>query len=201
MNSSVGEVCLALGTAMKDVIFFDRVDKFGPQDVSGSYSFTPAELGRTDAEEEATAQIRAHIEKGELQGEYVVEGESTTTLVLACSRCVDPYPFANAAPFHVRFRPRPETSQESEEVEITEEGELDVEYYSEREIPLRDLAMEQVQLAIPMKPLCSDKCLGLCPQCGANRNRDGCSCGESVVDERWSALRGFRDELAKKNES
>ncbi|MEO8034534.1 MAG: DUF177 domain-containing protein [Acidobacteriota bacterium] len=186
---------------MKDIISFDKIDKFGPQSFKGSFAFSASDLGRVEAAEDASVSIEASVEKGEQFGEYVATGVATTTLILTCARCVDTYPFANTAPFHVRFRPRPEGSGENDEVEITEEGELDVEYYSEREIPLRDLAMEQIQLAIPMKPLCNDKCLGLCPQCGANLNGECCSCAASIVDERWDALRGFRDELAKKKEN
>ena len=119
------------------------------------------------------------------------------TADLTCSRCAEPYPFANPSPFTVRFRPRPEASVE-EEVEITEEEELDVEFYSEPVIPLRELALEQVQLSIPMKPLCDENCLGLCPTCGVNRTREKCSCNEPVVDGRWGALKDLREELAKK---
>ncbi|MGH7486548.1 MAG: YceD family protein, partial [bacterium] len=99
------------------------------------------------------------------------------------------------------FRPRPQASGENEEVEITDQEELDVEYYSERAVPLKDLALEQVQLSIPMKPLCDEKCLGLCPTCGANRNREACKCELAATDDRWGALQGIREELAKKRES
>ena len=52
-----------------------------------------------------------------------------------------------------------------------------------------------------MKPLCDEQCLGLCPTCGANRNREKCSCDEKVVDERWGALEGIRAQLSRKKES
>jgi uncharacterized protein len=84
-------------------------------------------------------------------------------------------------------------------VEIAPED-LDVEFYTERSISLRDLAAEQVQLAIPMKPLCDENCLGLCPNCGANRNRERCQCEAAVADDRWGALAGIREQLAKKKD-
>jgi uncharacterized protein len=186
---------------MHDIISFDHIDKHGPQEYRGTYAITPGELDRIDVAETDSVSIQARAEKGNLPGEYVVDGSSSFTAALNCSRCAEPYPFAQPSLFHVRFRPRPETPGEDEEVEITEEEELDVEYYSEREIPLRDLAIEQVQLSIPMKPLCDDRCLGLCPHCGANRNREGCSCEAAGADERWGALRDLRVELAKKRES
>lgn len=50
------------------------------------------------------------------------------------------------------------------------------------------ILMEQLQLNIPMKPLCHEDCAGLCPHCGADRNRVRCTCAESEVDPRWQAL-------------
>jgi uncharacterized protein len=38
------------------------------------------------------------------------------------------------------------------------------------------MAAEQVYLEIPMKPLCSPECRGLCPRCGANLNTETCAC-------------------------
>jgi uncharacterized protein len=89
---------------------------------------------------------------------------------------------------------------EAEEIEIKEEEELDVEFYSDRVFPLRDLAVEQIQLSLPMKPLCDENCLGLCPTCGANRTREDCQCAASLVDDRWGALKAIGAELKKKNE-
>ena len=184
---------------MKDTIDFDEIDKHGPQEYAGTFDLTPAELDRLEIESTGPVTITAKVEKGNLPGEYLVDASATFTDDLRCSRCLDAYPFANASSFHVRFRPRPEPSgEENEEVEITED-ELDVEFYTERSIPLRDLAIEQVQLSIPMKPLCDENCLGLCAQCGANRNRESCSCDTSIRDERWGALHEFREQLAKKN--
>ena len=46
-----------------------------------------------------------------------------------------------------------------------------------------------------------ERCLGLCPQCGKNRNREDCQCLTVMSDERWGALKDFREELLKKRES
>lgn len=185
---------------MKDVIDFEIIDESGPQSYSGACEIPSAELERVELAGNVEVKIDATVDKGHVEGEYIAIGTSSLTAVLECSRCVEPYPFAITSPFHVRFRPRPEVSAENEEIEITDQGELDVEFYTERSVPLRDLAVEQVQLSIPMKPLCDDRCLGLCPHCGANRAREKCSCGESVVDQRWDALQGIRDELSKKKD-
>lgn len=185
---------------MNDVIHFDTIDEHGPQTVSGSWDIPASEFEGDDVAGDVQFKLEATVAKGDVDGEYVADGESSFTADLVCSRCAEPYPFANTSTFHVRFQPRPEVSEENEEIEITDKEELDVEFYSERSVPLRDLAVEQIQLSIPMKPLCDEGCLGLCPQCGVNRSREKCSCGDSVVDDRWDALKGIRDELTKKKD-
>ena len=184
---------------MKNHIDFDVIDKNGPQTYRGSFDVTAKDLDREEIAQPGNVDIEAKVEKGNLPAEYIADGTARFTADLNCSRCLEPYPFANDSTFHVRFRPRPETSgEEIEEVEITDEGELDVEFYSDRTVPLKDLALEQIQLSIPMKPLCEESCIGLCPVCGANRSREKCECEVAVGDERWGALRELRAELDKK---
>ena len=185
---------------MNDIIEFDVIDEHGPQTYRGTYDVETKDLDRREVITGGSVKIDATVRKGDVEAEYVAEGTSTFTADLECSRCVEPFPFANTSGFHVRFRPRPQVSREGEEIEITAKEELDVEFYSDRTIPLRDLALEQVQLSIPMKPLCEDSCLGLCPKCGVNLSREKCSCEESVTDERWGALKDIREALAKKKD-
>ena len=185
---------------MSETIKFDVIDERGPQTYSGTYAFTPAEVDRDEVLAIGPTEIEVHAEKGDLPAEYIVEGRLDFTAEFNCSRCLEPYPIANSSEFHIRFRPRPEGSEENEEIEIAATDELDVEFYGQREIPLRNLALEQVELSVPMKTLCDEKCLGLCTHCGANRNREQCSCEASVVDERWGALQELRNQLPKKRD-
>jgi uncharacterized protein len=184
---------------MSDVINFDEIDERGPQTYQGRFELPASEVDREEVSSPGTIEMEALVDQGHFPGEYIADGSSRVTLDMNCSRCLDPYPFAHLSKFHVRFRPRPEGSGEEEEIEIAGAEELDVEFYSDRTIPLRDLALEQVQLSIPMKPLCDENCLGLCPKCGANRTRERCNCDDSVTDERWGALQGIRDQLSRKS--
>ena len=186
---------------MNDIISFDEIDEHGPQTYRGEYEIPVTDIDRDEIAGAGPVSIEARAEKGDAAGEYIVEGATKFTVDFTCARCLDAYPFAGNSTFHVRFRPRPEVADEGEEVEITAPEELDVEFYSDRTIPLRDLAIEQIQLVIPMKPLCDERCLGLCPTCGANRNREECSCDSRLVDERWGALEGIRAQLSRKKES
>jgi uncharacterized protein len=65
----------------------------------------------------------------------------------------------------------------------------DVGFYEGNGLELEDVLKEQVLLWLPMRSLCSEECLGFCPQCGMNRNLGQCSCQTRLVDSRWDALR------------
>ncbi len=57
------------------------------------------------------------------------------------------------------------------------------------------LLQEQLQLNIPMKPLCRPDCQGLCPVCGADRTEAACSCEERSEDPRWATLAALKSRL------
>lgn len=185
---------------MKPFIDFDRVDQYGPQTQQAAFSVSPSQLEREELRSPLEVRLETVTRKGERQGEYLVEGTIEYAGELFCARCIDPFPFANQASFTLRYLPRPAKFTTEEEVEISEE-QLDLDYYDERTIPLEGIAQEQVQLSLPMKPLCEENCQGLCPQCGTNLRRGACDCAERVGDARWAPLRQFRDQLAKKKEN
>jgi len=57
----------------------------------------------------------------------------------------------------------------------------------EDDVDLEPLVHDAVLLELPQAPLCRADCLGLCAQCGANRNVEMCRCVEPR-DPRWAAL-------------
>jgi uncharacterized protein len=55
------------------------------------------------------------------------------------------------------------------------------------QIDLGVMVHEAVVLELPLAPLCDLACRGLCPQCGADRNHESCSC-VAPRDPRWANL-------------
>lgn len=53
------------------------------------------------------------------------------------------------------------------------------------------LVREAILLSLPLKPLCSEECKGLCPICGTDLNRSRCTCARESVDPRWDQLRSL----------
>lgn len=186
---------------MTQYLDFKKVAESGPQTFSAAITLTPAELERDEIATISPVRVEGRVEQGDRPREFVVQGTAAFDADLVCSRCLEPYPFAVHSDFTLRYLPRPErvASIEGEEIEIAPQ-QLDEEYYDEPLVELRPIVLEQVQLSIPMKPLCEEGCLGLCPTCGANRNRAECQCAAEESDHRWDALRGIREQLAKKKE-
>jgi uncharacterized metal-binding protein YceD (DUF177 family) len=186
---------------MTQYLDFKKVAESGPQTVSASIVLTPEDLERDEIATISPVRVEVGVDEGDRPREFVVTGSVAFEADLTCSRCIEPYPFAVHSDFTLRYLPRPEGvgAVEGEEIEIAPE-QLDEEYYGEPQVELRPIVLEQVQLSIPMKPLCEEGCLGLCPTCGANRNRAECECAAEESDHRWDALRGIREQLAKKKE-
>lgn len=130
------------------------------------------------------------------KAQFRLRGGVTTVLELTCSRCLEPFSWPVEADFDLLYLPQ---------IENTGEGELEIEaddlataYYRDDTIDLRQLLVEQFQLALPMKPLCSNACRGLCPECGTNLNRDTCDCEPTWQDPRLAGLRDLLSDRPKR---
>jgi uncharacterized protein len=97
----------------------------------------------------------------------------------SCNRCLDEFSTFVEVPFAENY-------QESD-MEISG-SEDELVYYQGDEIDIMDLLRESLILAELLKPLCSEKCRGLCPQCGANLNVKQCSCESQIIDPRLAVL-------------
>lgn len=56
-------------------------------------------------------------------------------------------------------------------------------------VDLTQEVREEALLLLPVNLLCSEDCLGLCPDCGGNRNKDECLCpaGHQKPTAAWAA--------------
>ena len=124
--------------------------------------------------------------------QFHLVGRVKTRLELPCSRCLEPFTTPVEAAFDLRYVPQ-SLNAGLDEREI-EEDDLSTAYYENDEIDLGQLMREQFFLALPMKPLCRDDCLGLCPVCGTNLNRGTCQCKRTWDDPRLAALKSLKRE-------
>lgn len=108
---------------------------------------------------------------------------------LQCARCLEPVQQSVSNRFDLIFRPAGVDASSGEHA--ISEDETEIGYYEQSGLPLEDAVREQVLLALPGRVLCREDCKGLCPHCGADRNRNPCSCDERPIDQRWNALAGI----------
>ena len=117
---------------------------------------------------------------------------------LHCDRCLTAYEQDVELPLAFVVTDR------SDDVSATDDGagarELEPEDLSllsavDGAVDLAVLVREQVELNLPMKPICDPACRGLCPQCGAEFEREVCTCAGERFDPRWSGLEAIRERL------
>ena len=56
-------------------------------------------------------------------------------------------------------------------------------------VDVEQTVRDAVVLALPLSPLCTDDCAGLCPECGERRADLGPGHRHDTLDPRWAALR------------
>lgn len=120
-----------------------------------------------------------------------VKGTVGTSLGLSCSRCLTDFSSVVSSNFTIYFTKSTGHIEAEEEVELGEEDLISATYDGD-EIDLTNEIAEQVLLAVPYKPLCSENCLGLCPVCGVDKNITTCSCMDNQSSMAFSSLRGLK---------
>jgi len=123
-------------------------------------------------------------------GRIICDGRASMSTLLVCGRCLIEYSFDLNAVFNEIFLPAPGNVEEDEyELSVKAPGSS---YYSNNEIDLKGPIREQLLLALPMKPLCKEDCLGICSKCGKDLNNDLCGCKNGGIDPRWTPLRKLK---------
>jgi uncharacterized protein len=126
------------------------------------------------------------------KAQFRLVGGVRTFLELPCGRCLEPFALTVNATFDLRYQPHALNTGEGER-EI-EEDDLTTAFYEDDTIDLGQLMREQFFLALPMKPLCREECLGLCVMCGTNLNRETCGCKRAWEDPRLAVLKTLKND-------
>ena len=131
--------------------------------------------------------------------ESVTEGILLSAEVYAvakgeCIRCLDPVEIVidrriqelyNYEPTNERGK-RKKQEESLEDLEIEDELMMDGEIM-DLETPIRDA----VVLSLPINPLCTQDCLGLCPDCGGKWADLPEDHAHQAIDARWASLGGL----------
>lgn len=104
-----------------------------------------------------------------------VKGDVSFKLKLTCARCLEVITKEFGEGVDCIFEPGFPNITEGAQIEITK-NDIEKYYYVGDEIDLTPLVRDTILLTIPVKPLCSPDCRGLCPHCGKNLNEGDCEC-------------------------
>ena len=163
-----------------------------PYTWSEEESVPASALGREEVEAVGPVRWRGQIQR--LDSGFLLRADLAYDQTLACQRCLGSVTEPVEEEIELLLV-RHEPGAEEEERELEEED-LGIMVVDGDEVDLRPVLLEQMQLNVPMRPLCREECAGLCPTCGANRNEGDCGCETETTDPRWAGLADLRDRLA-----
>lgn len=153
-------------------------------------------FGFPEAEFEIVGGLRLHgrLDRLERDG-FRLRARLAGELRLECVRCLGPVPLAVDEELDLVYLPRvAESAAPGGGERALEASDMNVSFYDEDRLELAATVWEQLHLALPVKPLCSSDCLGLCSSCGADRNRHPrCGCDENTGRSDRSGLGALRD--------
>ena len=140
----------------------------------------PLEMELDQVEECGPASARLQIE--ETSGGVLVRGGAAASMRLLCRRCLAPALFEVCAPVLLLCGVEAAPDEAGgEALPITPDGEID----------LADSLRGELSLAVPLAPLCSQGCRGLCPACGCDLNTEPCGGHSEPSGSPFAVLEGL----------
>jgi uncharacterized protein len=126
--------------------------------------------------------VSAEIRIIKKEDKVVVKGKVSAVIEVECSRCLTFYPEKIESSFDLILYPE-EDYEFDEDRELTDDD-INTIFFKEGIIDIDSIIIDQINLSIPYKPLCSEECKGLCPVCGKNLNEGPCGCEIKKKDPR-----------------
>lgn len=146
----------------------------------------------TPEEGSVVSPVVSHLELMKTGTEVMISGALRTDVELECSRCLQSFRRPMDIPVNVVYHPAEEVTGEGQTTRhALNPDEMDMGFYRDGAIDLRELLGEQIVLDSQMKPLCSETCKGICPHCGTDLNKGSCTCNNTTVDPRLEVLKKY----------
>jgi uncharacterized protein len=164
-----------------------NVDKLPREGLKVSKDFEFSSLDLVEENAVFLQPVRAEMSVKRIGNEIRIKGKVKTCFSFVCSRCLMPFKFPVDSSFDLIYLP--------EELDILKEElgteDLNNYFYRDQQIDLSEVVLEQLNLTFPVKPLCSEKCQGICPVCGKNQKDGKCGCVVEDSDPRLQKLKSF----------
>jgi uncharacterized protein len=144
-----------------------------------------ADPGEIGLGEQFHRQVCVALTLEKNNGQVHLKAEVETTGSFRCDRCADEFEEKLENRYQMLY------TAGATDLGFYDPDEVQVVPPDLREIDIGDDVRQFIMLAVPQKLLCKESCLGLCPRCGRNLNRERCICAAKEVDPRWDKLRGL----------
>lgn len=125
--------------------------------------------------------IKVGLTAEKIGEQFELGGKIETTLQLTCSRCLDEIIYPIETEFYVTIGDKihEDKSDGADDIIFINNGEVDI-------LPhIEGIIFSE----LPLTPLCSTDCRGLCQMCGKNKNNSECNCQQDNIDPRWAKLK------------
>ncbi|PKB58973.1 MAG: hypothetical protein BZY83_04285 [SAR202 cluster bacterium Casp-Chloro-G2] len=137
--------------------------------------------------EDGADRARGRVEVIRTHQGLVVRASLETQVKLTCGRCLKGFEYSSVLTLEEESFPINDPGP-GEESESSAEPDDVIYLDADHVLDMDDVVRQYVLTGVPMKPLCRDGCLGLCPECGSDLNEEKCKCNTALVDPRWGAL-------------
>jgi|GEM_PF-2127758 len=165
---------------------------------------------------DGVVQVDLQINK---QGkQIIIQGQVEVPILTTCARCLSSFSFVLKSKIQTTLFPKKTSSskdsvttetgskkksnkkfqahndvqsflEQDESDEQMPENDLGAGEYDGQIIAYGEIIQEQLLLDLPMAKLCKEDCLGICPQCGVDRNETMCQCEVRTHQIIWDKLK------------
>ena len=175
--------------------------------LSLSGDLTGDELGLTDTDVSIRGTLAVGLELRAIERAIYVTGVVEGTAIRQCVRCLKGFDDPLAFSLRVVYERETKVTTVAKRVDVRkkqttmlsdgaeEERNDDLYYFTGDHLELAPMLREQLILASPMHPLCSEECRGLCAHCGKDLNEGPCRCAAEPAGSSFDVLRNMKEKL------
>ena len=127
------------------------------------------------------ADVDLHLRLESVMEGVLVTGELDVPVAGSCARCLEPVEDTLSLDVQELFAYEGSTTEATSEEDEVRRVEGDF-------LDLEPLLRDTVVLSLPLAPLCTDDCAGLCVDCGLRLDDLPADHSHEVLDPRWAAL-------------
>jgi uncharacterized protein len=156
-------------------------------------------LDLREGEAELAGPVTGHLRLHRTNQGIYVDGIVQASVRLDCMRCLRSFIATLTFPLREEFYPVINVTSGAPVAGPHDDDAFAID--SHHQVDLREPIRQALVLALPMKPLHSEGCVGLCPHCGKDLNDGPCDCPTDEEDPRLSAMRALFAEAGENSQN